>query len=374
MKWAWKIARVAEIDIFVHVTFLAILAWAGLSEYGRTQTLEGALIGIAFISTVFAIVVLHELGHALTARRFGIKTRDIVLLPIGGVARLEKIPKNPREEFLVAIAGPAVNVVLAALIGGILVLTGQSGALFDPEILVNSFFGRLVWVNVALAIFNLLPAFPMDGGRVLRALLAMNMDHVRATRIAATLGQGLALMLGILGLFTNPILAFVALFIWLGAAQESSMNEIESALKGIPVDHAMITEFHVLRPDQPLRVPVELILHGFQPDFPVTERGEVVGLLTRRELLRTLAERGQDVPVGEVMGDHPPIASPHDMVEQVLEALMASESETALVMSHGRLVGLITRENISELLMLQAALRGPRRPAAAYSAAPTIPL
>jgi Zn-dependent protease len=227
MKWSWRIGQLAGIGIYVHATFLLILLWIGFQEYGLgVRAVAGAML---YIIALFAIVVLHEMGHALTARRFGVVTRDIILLPIGGVARLERMPRDPRQELLVALAGPAVNVALAALLYAIVRLTGQPPTAdvydFDPLLSVRAFLYQLVFVNIVLALFNLLPAFPMDGGRVLRALLAMRMSsYARATGIAARIGRALALLLGAAGLFgfRNPFWVLIALFVWLGAGNEAA--------------------------------------------------------------------------------------------------------------------------------------------------------
>jgi len=229
MKWSWRIGRIAGIDVYVHATFLLLLAWVAVSHYLENQRLADAAYGLFFIITLFGIVVLHELGHALTARRFGIRTRDITLLPIGGLARLERMPEDPKQELLVALAGPAVNVVLAGVLIAILACTSGLATLNDVKLVGGSFLANLVVVNIALAVFNMLPAFPMDGGRVLRAFLAMRMDYVRATQVAANIGQALALMLGFIGLTSNnPLLIFIALFVWMGAAQEASMVQMKA--------------------------------------------------------------------------------------------------------------------------------------------------
>jgi Zn-dependent protease len=232
MGWSWNIGRIAGIRLYVHFTFFILLAWIGLQHYEAHRELLEALSGMAFIVTLFGIVVLHELGHALAARRYGIPTRDITLLPIGGVARLERMPNDPWQELVVALAGPAVNVVLAAGIFALLVLGEGFAPLADVMRVGGSFLGQLFWINVMLAVFNLLPAFPMDGGRVLRALLAMWLPYVHATQLAASIGQGLALVFGFLGLLAffglpfNPMLLFVALFVWLGAEQEAAMVQM----------------------------------------------------------------------------------------------------------------------------------------------------
>lgn len=233
MKWSWRIARLAGIGIYVHATFLLIVLWIGVQEYAfGARAIFGAM---SYIATLFVIVVLHELGHALTARRFGVATRDIILLPIGGVARLEGMPRNPRHELLVALAGPAVNVALAVILYAIVRLTGplpMAGFYeFDPLDAPRAFLYQFVFANVILALFNLLPAFPMDGGRVLRALLAMRMrSYVRATAIAARVGRVLALLLGAVGLYElrNPFWVLIALFVWTGAGNEARAVRLAS--------------------------------------------------------------------------------------------------------------------------------------------------
>ena len=251
MKWSWKIGRIAGIGVYMHVTFLILLGWVGASYYLVRHRWEDAMSGLGFILALFGIVVLHELGHALAARRYGIRTRDITLLPIGGVARLERMPEDPKQELVVALAGPAVNVVLAALLFAVLMAGRGISAMSDFAVGGGDILSKLLWVNVALALFNLLPAFPMDGGRVLRALLAIRMDYVRATRIAANIGQGMAFLFGFLGLFSNPFLVFIALFVWMGATQEAGMVEMKSALDGVPVERVMITGFRTLAPTRP---------------------------------------------------------------------------------------------------------------------------
>jgi Zn-dependent protease len=226
MKWSFRLGRIAGIDVRVHATFLLLLAWVALSHYFTSGYEVAAALGAAaFILSVFGMVVLHELGHALTARRFGIGTRDITLLPIGGVAQLERMPEDPKQQLLVALAGPAVNVVLAIALFLAVTITGGGVALDASHLGSGSWLAQLMWVNVSLAVFNLLPAFPMDGGRVLRAALAMRTTPLRATQIAARVGRGMAWGLGGLGLFVSPMLVLVALFVWMGATAEQTAAE-----------------------------------------------------------------------------------------------------------------------------------------------------
>jgi Zn-dependent protease/CBS domain-containing protein len=364
MKSSWRIGRVAGIDVHLHLTFLLLLGWVAVSHYLQKQSWADVLAGLGFTLSLFTIVVLHELGHALTARRFGIRTRDITLLPIGGVARLERIPEKPQQELLVALAGPAVNVVLAALLFGVLIVGAELSAAKEFKLVGGHFLANLMWVNVSLAVFNLLPAFPMDGGRVLRALLAMRMDYLRATSIAAAIGQGMAWVFGFIGLFTNPFLVFIALFVWMGAAAEAGQAQMKSALAGLPMSGVMMTDFRVLAPDDTLARAVEHILAGCQQDFPVVDGGRVVGVLTRSDLVTGLAKQGQLAPVADVMQRNVHAAEAGEMVESVLARLQGGDCRVLPVLRDGELAGLVTMENIGEYMLIQTALgeaaRGPR--------------
>ncbi len=357
MKWSVKLGRLFGIDVYMHLTFLLLLAWVGASYYLPNRDLAEAAAGILFIVVLFAIVVLHELGHALTARRFGIRTRDITLLPIGGVARLERMPEDPRQELLVAVAGPAVNVLLAGVIALFMLAVAGPNPLGEVRPVGGSFLGSLLWINVGLALFNMIPAFPMDGGRVLRALLAMRMDYVKATRVAASVGQALAFGFGFFGLFTNPLLVLIALFVWLGAAGEASMVEMKSSLAGIPVSRGMITDFRTLDSGDRLRQAVDHVLAGFQHDFPVLDDGVLVGVLTRDDLVKAIAHEGLDAPVSEVMRRDFKTADPSEMLEPALIRLQSCNCHALPVVRGGRLLGVLTLDNVGELLMVEAALR-----------------
>ena len=378
MRWSWRIATVAGIGIYVHVTFLILVVWiAGV--YFSHGGAAAAVGGLLFLAVLFGTVVLHELGHALAARRYGIPTRDITLLPIGGVARLERMPRDPRQELVVALAGPAVNVVLAliclaalvaivgvagfakAFLSGIDELEFLAGREADAEFaripaLGIAFFSQWLAVNVVLAVFNLLPAFPMDGGRVLRALLAMRMDYVRATRMAAGIGVLMAFLFGLLGLFGgNPILIFIALFVYIGATSEATATATRSAVDGIPVAPAMVTEFRVIEPDETLDAVSRYILSGFQQDFPVVRGGELVGMLTRSDLLHALAAGKRDARVEEVMQQQFMRATPHDMLASILEAFDRCRCRSIPIVEDGRVVGIVDLENIGELLAIREA-------------------
>lgn len=356
MKWSIRIGSPFGIPVRVHLTFLLLLAWYGALIW-REEPSAGAVVrGLAFILTLFLCVVLHELGHALVARRYGIPTRDITLLPIGGVARLEKMPDDPRQELWVALAGPAVNVVIAGAIFLLSRITATLPSVEAMSLTGGSFLARVMWVNIFLVLFNLLPAFPMDGGRVLRALLATRMEYPRATRLAATIGQSMAFLFGFAGLFSNPMLILIGLFVWIGAAQEAGMVQMKYSLSGIPVSRAIVTEFRTLAPSDTLATAIELTLAGTQRDFPVVENGTLVGLLQQRDMLAALARGGTDVPVAAVMQRDFEVVQLSDMVEAAFRRLGVRRSTSAPVLSQGRLVGMVTMDNIGELLAIQGAL------------------
>ena len=356
MKWSWKIGRFAGIDVYIHATFLLLVAFFGFSYWQQTRTLGGTLEGLAFLLALFLSVVLHEYGHALTARRYGIKTRDITLLPIGGVARLERMPDKPLQELWVALAGPAVNLVIAAVLFVYLLVSNSFIPLSGMTLTGGPFVERLLSINLSLMLFNLLPAFPMDGGRVLRALLALRLNYVRATQIAASVGQGMAFLFGIVGLFSNPFLVFIALFVWIGAQQEASMVQMKYALGGIPVRQAMLTEFKTLGPADRLHKAMEYILAGTQQDFPVLEAERVTGILTRADLLAALSRHRGDLRVDAIMRRDFEQVHPGDMLEAAFARLQACGCHIFPVVQDGRLVGLLTSENVGEFLMVQSAL------------------
>jgi stage IV sporulation protein FB len=355
MRWSFHIARIAGIDVRVHATFFLLLAFYGFLFYGQGG-LGAAVQGVVFICLVFLCVLLHEFGHALAARRYGIRTPDITLLPIGGLARLERMPDKPSEELVVAIAGPLVNVVIATLLFPFV----RAG--FNPQVLEK--FGpnllEMIFVaNITLVLFNLVPAFPMDGGRVLRALLAMRMDYVRATNIAANIGQALAFAGGLAGLLGGkPLLAMVALFVFFGAQSEAAHAQMRSVSNGLRVRDAMITHFEALPHNSTLHAACEAVLTSSQHDFPVVNSsGSVCGVLTRDDLIAALRHTGADTPVAEIMRTNVPQV--HEMMFFDRAFRLMQEAETPalpVVDSTGRLVGIFTSENVGEFMMIHSAL------------------
>ena len=356
MRGAYRIARLAGIDVKVHWTFLILLGWFFFSFYKETNSVETGLYGIGFVLAVFACVLAHEYGHSLTARRYGIRTRDITILPIGGLASLEKMPEKPGQELVVALMGPLVNVVIAAVIGVYLAATGQFDDLgglnrLDPRYFAENLFA----VNVVLVLFNLIPAFPMDGGRVLRALLAMRWERAKATRFAAGLGRTLAVGAVLLGFVNgNYLLVFIGLFVYLGAGAESRQVSTRTALSGFSVGDVLMTQYTPLYVHEPIQRAVDLTLSSQEKEFLVLDLdGVVVGVLTQHAIVRALNSGQPKLRVKDAaLAD--PLELPVEMDLQEAHLLMMEKRATVCPVYHGEhLAGMLNLENIQEFLLLR---------------------
>jgi len=354
VSWSLPIIRIAGIQLRIHITFLLLIVWLGLGYYAQGGS-AAAISGILVILLLFMCVVLHEFGHAFAAKAFGINTPDITLLPIGGVARLERMPEEPIQELIIAAAGPAVNLIIAIC----LFLTG--GSFVYPPTAGSSLNDVLLTINVVLLLFNLLPAFPMDGGRVLRALLATRLSYARATQIAATIGQGCAFIFGFIGLFSNPFLLFIALFVYIGASQEAALAQMRDVSRRFPVSSAMVREFRSLPESATLQEAVDALLATSQHDFPVLDpAGSVAGILTRHDLIAALRKGDPAIRVGDVMRRDIPTVTTGTRFEEAFRIMQECNCPAVPVLDGmKRLVGLLTPENVSELMMVQSAL--PRR-------------
>jgi Zn-dependent protease/CBS domain-containing protein len=356
MRWSLNIGTIAGTAVRVHITFLLFLVWIFAADYASGGPDE-AWTGLLFMVLLFACVLAHEFGHIFTARAFGVATPDVTLLPIGGVARLERIPEEPRQEFLIAIAGPAVNVAigLALVLAGAHLDIGALGGVDNAHI---SMLDRLAIVNLFLAAFNMIPAFPMDGGRVLRALLATRMGHTRATETAAAVGQFVAFLLGFAGLFWNPLLIFIAVFVYLAASSEAHMVALRAMAHGVPVTNAMMTQIASLTPQAHVDEAVQTLLRTSQSEFPVVDPdGKPVGLLGRGDLIRALKQLGPDARVADVMSTKVPSVGQRSCLDEALRLLQEKAAPAVAVTDpQGRLVGLVTSETIGEMMMLRDAM------------------
>lgn len=363
MKWSLFVGKPFGIKIFIHWTFLLLIGWILYNEFRQGGTTESSLWSLGFVLAIFGCVTLHELGHALAARQYGIQTKDINLLPIGGVANLERIPREPRQELWVAVAGPLVNVVIAMLLFVGLNLFGATTALAELSqeqapvgINAQTFLPGLMSINVLLVVFNLIPAFPMDGGRVLRALLAMRMDHLKATRTAVGVGQVAAIFFVIAGLFFNPFLLIIAIFVYLGAQAELNYEQTTVQLKGYQVGDIIMQKYTALHPFEPIARAVDVLLNTQEQHFLVMEGPELRGVLLREDIIRGLRDEGADTHVQRVMRREVPLASPEMPLERALELLRSSEIDMLPVFDGPNLLGVIDRDNISEFIMIRSAL------------------
>ncbi|MDQ3138074.1 MAG: site-2 protease family protein [Gemmatimonadota bacterium] len=358
MRWSYTLGRIKGTEIKVHVTFLLLLAYFGYLAYREAGT-AAALAEMLLLLAFFLCILLHEFGHVTMARRFGVRTPDILLLPIGGVARLERIPDVPRQELLIALAGPAVTLAIILLLFLVALATGQAVVLRDPFGPGTPFVVRLLVSNLFVLAFNLLPAFPLDGGRVLRALLAYRLGLVRATRIAGTVGQIFAVGLGILGVMMDaPLTMLVAFFIFLGAGSEAGAVATRMAGQGLQVSQMMVTQFQRIPVHATLSQAVDLLLAGEQREFPVVDNlGRTEGMLTRDNLIRGLSQRGPGASVAEAMTPSAPTVAPTLGFQEALDRLRASGLPALPVVdAAGSLVGLLTMDNITDLLLVRRAL------------------
>jgi Zn-dependent protease len=360
MGWSFRIARLAGIDVRIHFTFLLFLIWLGFA-YWTQGGAPAAAQGIIFILALFGCVLLHEMGHAFAARMFGIRTPDITLLPFGGVARLQRMPDRPWQEIIVAIAGPAVNVLIAAVLFAVLgYLTDpvhHLQGLDDPRI---GLVAKLATINVWLVLFNMIPAFPMDGGRVLRAVLALFLRHSRATQIAAGVGQLVALAFAFAGLLWNPMLLLIAVFVYLGAGQEAAYARLQDLSRGWSVRDVMMTQFISFPQNALLEEPVEALLRTSQREFPVVDGdGRVLGLLSQGAIIAAWQKFGPGTPIGQLLETNMPVVSPDAPFDRALARMQESECPAlAVVDASGQLAGLLTAENIREAMLIRSARAG----------------
>lgn len=351
MRWSITLGTFMGTAVRIHVTFLLLLAWIGFAAYQRGGA-AAARDSVLFIVAIFACVVLHEFGHILTARRYGIVSPVITLLPIGGVADMNRMPDKPGQELLIALAGPAVNVVIAVALVLFLGALDVSDAIqiSDPSV---SLLKRLAAVNIFLAVFNMIPAFPMDGGRVLRATLSMWLGKAKATRIAAQIGQGFAFLLGFLGLFGNPLLLFIAIFVYIAAAGEAQMTDMFEAARGLKAGEAMETRIAAIDRAASVREAVDILLATSQDEFPVVDSsGRLSGFLSRPDIIQALRVSDAGAPVAPFVRQDAATIDAGEPIDAALTKL-GEGSVVGVTDGEGRLVGLLTRQSLAEIMMIR---------------------
>lgn len=351
MKWSLQIGKLFGIPIRVHVTFLLLLFFIGIVG-SRQAGGAGAAFGMISILFIFLCVILHEVGHSLTAIRYGINVKDIVLMPIGGVSRMEDIPEDPRKEITISVVGPLVSFVLAFIFFLIARVTDQSIDLRTLSLFSGNLVGNLFWINLILGLFNLVPAFPMDGGRVLRGILATSTDSLRATKIAVSIGQAFAILLFFFGIFFNWWMALIAIFIYLGAEGEERMVALRTTLGHSPVKVAMLTDVHTISPDQTIGDVLENICHGLQQDFPVIERGGVVGILTKEAIFAALHKHEKSALVRDIMQKDFVSTTEDASLSDIFRKMTAEKLSVIPVMRGKELRGMINLEQIGKYHMI----------------------
>jgi Zn-dependent protease/CBS domain-containing protein len=362
MGGAFKIGRFSGIDVRVHWTFFLLLAFFAFLGYQASGSAVGALTSGVTIVALFLCVLLHEFGHSLVAQRLGLEIHSITLLPLGGVSNLESLPEKPADEVKITLAGPLVNVVLAPIFLGVGLLLGAT--LWVPTDLfmdigsVGQFFFYLGFLNIVLAVFNLIPAFPLDGGRVLRALLATRLGAVRATDISSTIGQVFAAVFFLIGLLSGDfLLALVAVFIFFGASGEAQMVRQREKTRGLTVSDVMGTKHRTetVTPNHTFGQVLELVLHGYQEDFPVLDDGNhLVGMLTRNEIMTAAHSPERYSSVRDLMKTNvPTISSQADLFEDGLRILQKSGLRALPVTENGELVGMLTIEDVGQASLLR---------------------
>jgi Zn-dependent protease/CBS domain-containing protein len=358
MSWSLTIGRFGGTAIRIHFTFFLFLIWIWTVYYRQGGT-TAAWQGVLFVSLLFLCVLLHEFGHILVARRFGVKAPDVTLWPFGGIANLDQIPEKPSQEFLIAIAGPLVNVAIFLLLLLYLGSTSPATALMQVDESNVGLAAKLAGANLFLALFNLIPAFPMDGGRILRALLALKFSFARATEIAAAVGQGFAVLLGIFGLFGNPMLVIIAIFVFFAASGEAGHVQMRQIARGAIVADAMITKFETLGPQSRVQDAMEALIRTTQKEFPVVDgAGKLRGVLTRDAMIRALQAHGPNAPVLDAMDAEVPTISARASLETALKTLSGqSKPVVGVLNAAGKLVGLLTAENLGEMMMIRSAKR-----------------
>lgn len=355
MKGSFKLGKVSGIGIFIHWTFTLLILFIIFMNYKSGQNVTQIIWSVVFILCIFVTVLLHELGHALAAKNYNIKTKDITLLPIGGLARLERLPEKPSEELIVAFAGPLVNITLAFITGIFITIPDTSEQLMaelSNGVNANNFFLNFFLVNFWLALFNLIPAFPMDGGRILRALLSFRLQRHVATRISARIGQLLAMGFIIFGFFTSPILVFIGIFVIIGAQVEADYTESKFILKGFKVHDVVMKQYPTIDANDTVKTAVELVLDSQNKNFLITEEGIPVGTLNRDQIIMALSKKGDDEFIYNVMDRNLVYLDSDSLLEKFFELIQLNKSRLMLVMENNKVVGILDVENLMEFLLI----------------------
>lgn len=354
MNYKLYLGRISGIKLYVHWTFLLLIGWVIYSDIRSGLDTENIIWSLGFVFIIFGCVTLHELGHSLMAQRYHIRTRDITLLPIGGVASLESIPEKPKEELAVALAGPAVNVIIALILFPIIYL-GQSPTTFEGLGGINhsNFLTSLLSVNISLVVFNMIPAFPMDGGRVLRALLGSKLNHTRATTIAARIGQVIAIIFVVVGFYGNSFLIFIGIFIFMGAQTELRYAQGTAVLNETSIGAIMLSTFPQIAVTSTIREAAQRLLEEKTTNFLVIQNDLPAGSLSKEGILKALGEGGESTLVEDAMDKRLLYLNAKLSIHEALKEMNSQQHTLAMVTDQNHVIGVIDAHRIAEFLMTQ---------------------
>ncbi len=356
MKNSLYIAKISGIKIFIHWSFFLLIAWIVISSIRDGNDFLQTILSVAFILTIFCCVVLHELGHALTAKKFNYITKDIILLPIGGMARINELPENPKQEFLIAVAGPIVNIVIALILFPFINWAQINPASLEKFVISGSnFIFSLFAVNLSLAVFNLIPAFPMDGGRVFRAVLSIWMNRVSATAVAARTGQFISFIFLIFGILYNPVLALIGVFIFITAKAENDEVKSKYFLHNYTVNDAMSHHYYKLDKTATIKEAAKLLIDVDPSDFLIVDNEKIVGTLSSDEIIKALVEKGEGVKVEEAMNSKVKFITKDIALDEVMKVLTDGKEKIMPVMDNNNVIGTVDMNNILKLIMVSSA-------------------
>lgn len=351
MRWSWRFANIAGVIFYLHATFLLLFLWVALLYWQQRQGLGSVVECFVFMLAILASVFVHDLGHLAAARKLGIRLRTITLLPLGGVVSLRSVPKDRMKGVWIAIAGPGVSILVAATLYALVNVTASLVPLHTLHIAQGPFWQRLLWVNLFLAGFNLLPALPMDGGFALRSILMGNLGYSKANQMTASLGQVATFLLGLAGFWTvSPFLLFLALSVWIGSTREAGSMQMRSALRGVPVSRVMARGVQSLSSENTVDDAAKMLGPERQRDFPVVEEGKIIGILTHQELLSALAEGNNSSSVVEMMNATTQCTNPSEMLDIAISRMLDCDCSALPVVQGEQLVGVLTQERIGEFV------------------------
>lgn len=343
MKYSLKIFSVFGIPVELHISFLVLMLLIYIVAFFNFYPSINLLTAV-LITLVFVTVVLHELSHSYVAKRYGIKIQRIVLLPIGGVSEMEEIPKDPAQELRIALAGPVANLIIAVISFFILIIFRNSLS----TVLIGALYYFII-VNLLLGLFNLLPAFPMDGGRILRAYLAERMSFIKATKLAANIGKQFAIIMAVVGVFFNFLLILIAIFVYFGAEGEYRSVLVSTLLEDEKVKDIMTTDVHTLTPDNTVQETLQTMFREKHMGYPVIDNEKLVGIITFDDISK-IPENQRDTMIKDIMTTKLITSDPEEELVETIGKLNKNRIGRVPVVENGEVVGIISKTDITHTM------------------------